>query len=124
AEPGRKAVPIQLVGSVKHRRKTYRWHFGIFPSVDLRLHGGIILSPKAIISPRYDGKAGERPVPIDDRKVLKSLNWWNKEWRQKLLAMLSWLSDGKPEIVIATGYQQIVLAAEPGTLAARVSFKE
>lgn len=124
AEPSKKAVPIQLVGSVKHYRKTYRWHFGVFPTVDLRVHGGIILSPKAVISLRYDGKAGECPVPIDDKKVLKSLNWWNKEWRQKLLAMLSWLSDGKPEIVIAAGYQQIVIAAEPESPGAQASFKE
>ena len=87
AEPRKKKVPIQLVGSVKHYRKTYRWHFGVFPTVDLRLHMGILLSPKALISVPYKRSDHEvvaaldekkiEPVLIDDKKVLKALNWWN-----------------------------------------------
>jgi hypothetical protein len=117
-------VSIKLVGKIRHYRKSYVWHFGWFSSVDLRVHGGIILSPKAVLSPPYNGGAGEAPVPIDNKKALKALGWWNREWRQKLLAMLSWLSDGGTEIVIPTGYQQLVTSAQPLTASSAVTFRE
>ncbi len=134
AESGKRKVSIRLVGSVKHFRKTYHWHFGIFPTVDLRVHQGIVLSPKAVISlpPKRSGhelgaalyQTQFAPFLVDDKKVLKALNWWNKEWRQKLLAMISWLSDGRPEIVMPVGYQQIVVSSEPQTHTAEKSFLE
>jgi hypothetical protein len=124
SEPGKRPVSIKLVGKIRHYRKSYVWHFGWFSSVDLRVHGGIILSPKAVLSPPYNGGAGEAPVPIDNKKALKALGWWNREWRQKLLAMLSWLSDGGTEIVIPTGYQQLVTSAQPLTASSAVTFRE
>jgi hypothetical protein len=123
-EPGKRKVPISLVGTVKHYRKKYRWHFGFLPSVDLRVHDGIVLSPKAVISLPYNAADGEVPVPIDDKKVLKALNWWNREWRQKLLAMLTWLSGDQSEIAIPAGYQQIVLSNLPQSRIAKRSFAE
>lgn len=124
AEPGKRKVSIHLVGSVKHYRKSYKWHFGLLPSVNLDLNEGIVLTPKAVISPRYNAQDGELPNPIDNKKVLKKLNWWNKEWRQKFLAILSWLSEGQPEIVIPTGYQQLVLSSVPQSHLSDTSFKE
>jgi hypothetical protein len=131
-EAGKRAVSIQLVGTVQHYRKTYRWHFGIYPTVDLRVNNGIVLSPKAVISlPRKRSELGAAldetettPYLVDDKKVLKALNWWNKEWRQKLLAMLSWLSEGQPEFAIPVGYQQIVVASEPQTHSVGKSFTD
>jgi len=124
AEPGKRKVSIQLVGSVKHYRKTYKWHFGVFPAVDFRVQDGIVLTPKAIITPRYNAANSEVPVPIDDKKVLKAISWWNQEWRQKVLAFLSWLSAGKPEIAIPVGYQQLVISAAPRSYALPLSFTE
>jgi hypothetical protein len=131
-EPGRRTVPIQLVGTVQHFKKAYRWHFGIYPTVDLRVHSGIILSPKALLSlPRKRSELGtalddaeKAPFLVDDKKALKALNWWNKGWRQRLLAMISWLSDGQPEIVIPVASQQIVVSAAPQTHTASKSFME
>lgn len=130
AEPGKRAVSVQLVGTVRHFRKTYRWHFGIYPAVDLRVHEGIILSPKAVLSlPHKRSELGatldntqSAPFLVDDKKALKALNWWNKEWRQKLLAMIAWLSEGCPEIVIPIGHQQLVVLTEPQTHTASKSF--
>lgn len=124
AELGKRKVSVQLVGSVKHYRKTYRWHFSVFPTVDLRVHHGIILTPKAVITPRYNVAEGEVPVPIDDKKVLNAISWWNQEWRQKLLAFLSWLSAGEPQIAVPVGYQQIVLSSEPQSHRSGKSFRE
>jgi hypothetical protein len=38
--------------------------------------------------------------------------------------MLSWLSDGKPQIVIPTGYQHLVLSAQPLSASSAVTFRE
>lgn len=124
SEPGRRKVSIHLVGSVKHYRKTYRWHFGVFPTVDLRVHHGIILTPKTVITPRYNTADNEVPVPIDDKKVLKAISWWNQEWRQKLLAFLSWLSAGQAEIIVPIGYQHLVLSSYPRSHNSSKSFRE
>jgi TIR domain len=134
AEAGKRKVSIQLVGTVKHFRKNYRWHFGVYSTVDLRVHEGIILSPKAVISLPHKRSANElgaalddtQPAPflVDDKKVLKALNWWNKAWRQKLLALVSWLCEGRPEIVIPVGYQQIIVSSEPQNHTASKSFIE
>ena len=43
---------------------------------------------------------------------------------QKLLAMLSWLSEGQPEIVIAAGSQQIILASAPQCYVSALSYGE
>lgn len=124
AEPGKRKVSIQLVGSIKHYRKTYRWHFGLLPAVDLRVHNAIALTPKAIISLRYNAADGELPVPIDDKKVLRKLGWWNQHWRQKLLAMISWLADGQAELVIPAGGQSLVLAGVPRAHDSAMTFDE
>jgi len=131
-EPGKRTVPIQLVGTVQHFRKTYRWHLGIYPTVDLRVHNGIILSPRALLSqPRKRSDLGRalddtetKPFLVDDKKALKALNWWNKEWRQRLLAMIACLSDGQPDIVIPIGSQCLVVSTEPQTHTASKSFVE
>jgi hypothetical protein len=131
-EPGKRAVPIQLVGTVQHFRKTYRWHLGIYPTIDLRVHNGIILSPRALLSqPRKRSELGgalddseTKPFLVEDKKALKALNWWNKEWRQRLLGMISWLSDERPDIVIPIGSQCLVVSAEPQTHTASKSFVE
>lgn len=124
SEPGRRRTAIQLVGSVSHYKKTYRWHFGLLGGVDLRVHDGIVLTPKAVITPLYNAADGELPVPIDDKKVLKKLNWWTPHWRQKLLAMLGWLGGEQPQIVIPVGYQQLVLSSIPDSHRCSVSFSE
>jgi hypothetical protein len=123
-EPGKRKVSIQLIGSVKHYRKTYRWHFGVLPDVDLRVHHGIILTPKIVVTPRYNVAENEIPVPIDDKKVLRAISWWNQEWRQKMLAFLAWLSGGEPAIVVPVGCQQLVLSSEPQSHKASKSFRE
>jgi hypothetical protein len=133
-EPRKRKVSIQLVGTIKHFRQTYRWHFGVYPTVDLRVHNGIILSPKAVISlpPRRSERelgaglddARSAPFLVDHKKVLKGLDWWNKEWRQRLLAMISWLSDGQSEIVIPVGCQLIIVSSEPQNYKAEKSYLE
>lgn len=113
AEPGQRKAPVWFVSEIKHFTKPYVWHFGVQPSVDLRIHQGIVLSPKAIIAKPYRPERGEAPIPLDEKRVLKKLGWWNNDWRRKVLAFAAWLAEDTDEIRIPTGYQRIVLQAMP-----------
>ncbi len=112
AEPGRRKAPAWFVGSVSYRKKKYIWHFGVQPAVDLHTHKGVLLSPKAILTGPYRSDRGEKPFPIDHKKALKQLRWWNREWRTKTLAFLAWLAGDEDVIRISVGYQDIVLSAQ------------
>ena len=53
----------------------------------------------------------EKPLLlVDEKKVLKKLGWWNKEWRQRLVAFTAWLSEGQDAIKLPTGYQDVILS--------------
>jgi hypothetical protein len=124
SESGQRKRPVWFVGNISHFRKRYVWHFGVQPTIDLRIHSGIMLSPKAIISAPYRSDRGEKPVPLDEKRVLKKLNWWNREWRGKLLAFAAWLANDKEMIRIPTGYQEIVLRATPEVVSCDTSYLE
>lgn len=88
----------------------------------LRPLDSVVLSPKAIISAPYRSDRGETPVPLDEKRVLKKLSWWNKDWRTKLLAFVAWLADDNEVIRIPTGYQEIVVPALPEIVLSDTSY--
>jgi hypothetical protein len=122
SEGGARKVPVWFVGKVTHFRKTYVWHFGVQPTIDLRVHAGIVFSPKAIISAPYRSDRGEKPVPLDEKRVLKKLNWWNKDWRTKVRAFAAWLADDEETIRIPSGYQEIVVPVSPEIVTSDISY--
>ncbi len=123
-EPGKRKAPVTFVGERKHFKKTYFWHFGILPVIDLHTHNGIILNPKAVITLPYKSAEGEKPKPIDDKKVLKKLGWWNDDWRRRILGISAWLADDQVSIRIPTGYQDIVVASGPRIFTGERAYRE
>ncbi len=124
SEPGRRKAPASFVGTLSHYGKRYIWHFGVQPVIDLHTHSGMLISPKAILTEPYRSDRGDKPIPIDNKKALKKLSWWNKEWRTKLLAFAAWLAGNQETIRIPSGYQQIVLSAKPEVFSAPISYLE
>jgi|GEM_PF-439179 len=120
----RRRAPAWFVGTISHFRKKYFWHFAIQPAIDLHTHRGILLSPKAIISAPYRSDWGEKAHPLDEKRVLKKINWWNKEWRSKLLSFTAWLADDRETIRVPVGYQEILLSANPATFTSNISYVE
>lgn len=113
AEPSKRKSPAWFVGKVSHYKKTFVWHFGVQPIIDLHTHLGVILSPKVVLSLPYRSDRGEAPIPVDEKKAVKKLSWWNKEWRRKTLGLAQWIADDQVTIRIPAGYQEILLASEP-----------
>ncbi len=123
-EPGGRRARVRLVGRKTYRRKEYYWHFGVQPVVDLYAHCGILLSPKLILTEPYRSDKGEKPFPIDHKKAAKTIKWWNKEWRSKILALSTWLASDEETICFQAGYQQVVLSAEPKIFSTDLSYLE
>ena len=123
-EKGRRRTRAKLVGRTTYYRKRYFWHFGVQPIVDLHTHFGVLLVPKIVLTQRYRSSRGEKPFPIDNKKVARTVKWWNKQWRTKTLALAAWLASDQQNISIRVGYQEIVTCARPRTYSTEDSYLE
>lgn len=124
SEGGRRPSPASFVGNQSYRAKKYIWHFGVQPSVDLHTHMGVLFAPKAVLSTPYRSDKGEKPFPVDHKKALRNLSWWNREWRTKTLAFLAWLANDDNVIRIPVGYQEILLTASPQIFASEIDYRD
>lgn len=95
-------VAGQTYRKLSGKRKESRWHFGISMKV--------LLDPLPAFRLRYhvlysdDGKN----IWDSDKKLHKTRrshckNWWNPEWRDRLLAAMSWLSEGEEWLTLPLG---------------------
>lgn len=120
--PGRRKTYRQLVG-LKSRRKADGtkvrdgfWHYAVSASVQLFPKPRLVIRHHVIFTD--DGvkpwtNAGR--MHRARRRVCK--NWWNPEWRDRLLAFITWFADGKREILLAAGDTvHLRLAAVPTTV--------
>jgi hypothetical protein len=79
-------------------RKRY-WHFAIQARASLAPDLGYVIKPHVLFSD--DGKR----IWQDDKKLHRARrsqckNWWNPDWRDRILASVSWLANGKPQFQI------------------------
>jgi hypothetical protein len=100
-----KANGILMVGKMKYgKEKRINWHFAI--SGDARVSPEIYFVLKSHIVFTWDGAL---LIPQDSiqhkgrRKQGKG--WWNKQWREKLLAFISVIGDDENKIIIQVGEQ-------------------
>jgi hypothetical protein len=121
-EDGRKKSPASLVGKITNYRRLYFWHFGVQPQVDLRVHAAVLLNPKAIITRPY--KPPDKPYPIDEKRALKALGWWNEDWRRRLLAYCAWISEDADSLSLPCGSSNIVLAMKPKVFVTPAGYRQ
>lgn len=50
-------------------------------------------------------------------------NWWNDDWRDRLLAMMFWLAEGSDRVTIDCGGDSIEVAPRPLTFTASVTYQ-
>lgn len=79
-----------------------RWHFGV--SASPLVHPTLAFAMKAHVVFTKDGC-----VVLDNKRLLhrarrsQCKDWWNDDWRDRMLAALAWLSEGTEEIAIPIG---------------------
>lgn len=106
--PGRRKTYRQLVG-LKSRRNADGtkvqdgfWHYAVSASTQLFPQPRLVIRHHVIFT-----NDGRKPwtnmgrMHRARRRVCK--NWWNPEWRDRLLAFFTWLSDGHRDIRLPVG---------------------
>jgi hypothetical protein len=123
--PGGKVPFVGVDGKVRRRSlsgkfKALRWHTcliarpRLWPELVYRIHANVVLS-----------KDGRAPLPGDKtyrRRVRLTRSWWNDVWRDRLLAAMSFLADGKESILSVAGNEQLQIARVPLLLDVPVSY--
>jgi hypothetical protein len=91
---GYKSIKSKIVPD----KKRY-WHFGISAKPHLRSTKFFAVNPHVLFS-----DDGQTIWADKDRmhrvKMSQCKNWWNDDWRDRILAVMSWLTDENGEIII------------------------
>ncbi len=102
------------------RREHIRFHQSFHPWVDLgRTIDAPVVRLTLSLYLTYPGGA-----PLDSKKAHRRrrricTNWYNDEWLNRLIAVVSFLADGRPSINLAVGQRaRIMLSGRPHTLTA------
>lgn len=111
---------LRMIRGYSDKRKMH-WHYGFSPQVAMRpephikLRGNIIFSEDGIL-------------PLDDDKKMHRLRrsfpktWRNPRWRDMMLALLWWITEGAESLIIPFGEEKgAVLAIPPLTFTSPVS---
>lgn len=123
SEPKWRAVlGFKTIGtSTRGKRKRY-WHFAV--SLRPRFYPlfGYIMKPHVLFSD--DGSS-----IWDDKNSLhrarrsQCKDWWNDDWRGRLLASISWLSNGKGEIILLDSFgARLTLCSEPVSSSSPITY--
>ena len=100
------------------------WHFGL--SASPLVHPALAFAMKAHVVFTRDGS-----VVLDNKRLLhrarrsQCKDWWNDDWRDRMLAAMAWLSAGVSEIAIAVGSDSFVtIATEPIGFTSPISYQD
>lgn len=109
---------VQLVG----KQKDKNWHFGI--SAAGKLYPFPVLMVSSHIYFTQDGI-----TPIESKSIQHAArrrqgkNWWNDDWRNKLLAFVKYLSDDETSFYLEAGSEEkIHVSNEPVQFVGQVSY--
>jgi len=121
----RKVVGQKGVSAVSHQATIIRfWHFGIQAKPLLSPAAAYIIKPHVLFS--NDGAQiwdSKRRLHRARRSQCK--NWWNPEWRDRILAAMAWLAGGDGDIKVRLGRDLAIdVSPLPLTLTSPVSYKD
>lgn len=123
--PKNKAEYIDKEGKVRRRVMSGKYR-------KLRWHTCLIVKPRIWPIPIYRvlvnvvlSEDGKTPLPGDKthrkrKKVTRS--WWNDIWRDRMLAAMAFLADGKPDLEFGAGNEAFGVSTLPITVDLPVSF--
>ncbi len=104
--------------------KLRHWHFGlsakpfVYPELAYGIRAQVLFS--------YDGKEiWDSADRLNRARMNQTKNWWNDDWRDRILATMNWLASGNPEITIELGSEaSIKVSTLPLLFASNVSYIE
>jgi hypothetical protein len=100
--------------------KALRWHTclvarpRLWPALVYRVHANVVLSK--------DGKIPLAGKWTQRRRIRLTRSWWNDVWRDRLLAAMSFLANGRDNIVSSSGNELVEIARLPLLVEVPVSY--
>lgn len=91
-----------LMGYKTTAKGKRHWHFAF--SARTAVHPEPVLMVRSHVLFSDDGqKLWESPTQMHRARRSQCKNWWNDDWRDRLLATMTWLGDGKPTFALPLG---------------------
>jgi len=116
---------VLMVGKMKYGKdKRINWHFAV--SGDARVNPEMYFVLKSHIVFTWDGKATIEKDSIQHRGRRKQgKGWWNKHWRDKLLAFVSFFADEEKNLNIQVGEEEYIkVSALPLMFKSNMSYND
>lgn len=99
---GGKASRRGLMGYKTTPKGKRHWHFAA--SARGAVHPQPVLMVRSHVLFSDDGKQlWESPRQMHRARRSQCKNWWNDDWRDRLLATMTWLADGEPTLALPLG---------------------
>lgn len=97
---------VQLIGKQKEKN----WHFGISAAAKLYPYPVFMISSHIIFTDNGIELIDSRSIQHSSRRR-KGKNWWNNDWRSKLLAFIQYISDDNTSFFLEFGSEERVLVS-------------
>jgi hypothetical protein len=111
-----------VLGPTPDAKQKRYWHFALSAKPLLHPILGYALFPHVLFSD--DGVTiWESAERLHSARRRQCWDWWNDDWRDRILAFLSYLSDGADVISLPAGDRQIELSAKPVTMMSPVDYR-
>ncbi|MCU7496939.1 MAG: TIR domain-containing protein [Ignavibacteria bacterium] len=109
---------VRLVGKLKDKN----WHFGI--SGASKLYPFPVLMVSSHIFFTFDGRTLIESKSIQhSARRRQGKNWWNDDWRSKLMAFMKYISDEEKSFYLEMGSEEkIYISNEPIQFSGKVSY--
>jgi hypothetical protein len=120
----RYVMGYKTMRSADAEKKLRHWHFGlsakpfVYPTMAYGIKAHVLFSD--------DGKEiWQSDKRLHRARMSQCKNWWNDDWRDRLLATMHWLSGGRETIDISVGEGAVIrVAKSPQLFTSDVSFIE
>lgn len=118
----RQMIGYKTIKNSKGETKKRYWHFGIQARPLLTPYPAYLIKPHVVFS--YDGtRTWDSKELTHKARRSQCKDWWNADWRDRILAAMSWLADGKGSITVPVGRDNsFEVSVRPLTFSCPVSF--
>ena len=105
-------------------RRLRHWHFGL--SAKAMVYPTLAFGIRAHVLFSYDGKEIWKSTDrLHRARMSQCRNWWNDDWRDRVLATMNWLAEGEDAISVPLGREALVKVRKaPLLFTSEVSFIE
>ncbi len=101
---------VLMVGKMKYgKEKRINWHFGVSGSARMESDNYFVISSHIVFT--WNGKRLIEEDSIQHKcRRKQGKDWWNRQWREKLLNFMRYFAQDDGTIVMEVGSEEVILA--------------